>query len=569
MLRRRRLIFLFLNLLTYLGLAAAMATVLRAGGWTFVDGVGFAAFLVATPWTVLGIWNSLIGFWLQHGTTDTMARVAPYAEAGDVPVPLTLRTAVLMTLRNEDPDRALKRLKAVAASIAATGQTARFGWFVLSDTSDEAVAAAEAAAVAAWRREPGAPDAIVYRRRPENSGFKAGNIRDFCDRWGADYELMLPFDADSLMAGADIVRLTRMMQAHPRIGILQSLVVGTPSSSAFARIFQFGMRHGMRCYTMGSAWWTGDCGPFWGHNALVRIAPFREHCELPVLPGPPPLGGAVLSHDQIEAALMRRGGFEVRVLPQECGSYEDNPPTLADYVRRDLRWCLGNMQYLNLMALPGLQPVSRFQLAWAVLMFVGMPAWTLLIVLLPFAAYEARSVPDFPVAGAATLYVSFLVLSLMPKLAGLLDVALTRGGVAGYGGSVHFALSALIEIVVSFLMGAVTTLKTTLFMAGLAIGNARVGWNGQARDTRGLSTANAWMALWPVMLFGIVIAAALAVVSPTALAWAMPLIAGHLLAVPFAVATAAPALGGWFARIGLCAIPEEFETPPEIAALRD
>ena len=164
---------------------------------------------------------------------------------------------------------------------------------------------------------------------------------------------MLPLDADSLMAGEAVLRLVRIMQAHPRLGILQSLVVGAPAASAFARIFQFGMRHGMRAYTMGSAWWIGDCGPFWGHNAVVRIAPFREHCGLPILPGGPPLGGHVLSHDQVEAALMRRAGYEVRVLPEERGSWEENPPTIFEFSARDLRWCQGNMQYWRLLGTAG------------------------------------------------------------------------------------------------------------------------------------------------------------------------------------------------------------------------
>ena len=208
---------------------------------------------------------------------------------------------------------------------------------------------------------------------------------------------MLPLDADSLMSGDQIVRLTRMMQAHPKIGILQSLVVGMPSSSAFARIFQFGMRHGMRSYTMGQAWWVGDCGPFWGHNALVRIKPFHEQCDLPMLPGKPPLGGHVLRHDQVEATLMRRAGYEVRVLPEERGSWEENPPTMLEFARRDVRWCQGNMQYLKLLDLPGLYPMSRFQLVWAILMFIGIPAWTLMIALLPVAAWQARDIDEFPI----------------------------------------------------------------------------------------------------------------------------------------------------------------------------
>ncbi len=93
------------------------------------------------------------------------------------------------------------------------------------------------------------------------------------------------------MAPSDILRLVRIMQANPCLGILQSLVVGLPTASPFARAFQFGMRLGMRSYTLGSAWWQGECGPYWGHNALLRVAPFREHCVLPRIAGPPAPGG--------------------------------------------------------------------------------------------------------------------------------------------------------------------------------------------------------------------------------------------------------------------------------------
>ncbi len=259
------------------------------------------------------------------------------------------------------------------------------------------------------------------------------------------------------------------MQAHPRLGILQSLVVGAPAESAFARIFQFGMRHGMRAYTFGSAWWTGDCGPFWGHNAVVRIAPFRDHCDLPILPGKPPLGGHVLSHDQVEATLMRRAGYEVRVLPEEGGSWEDNPPTLFDFSARDLRWCQGNMQYWRLLGPPGLLLMSRFQLAWAILMFVGVPAMTLMIALVPLKILDGEDLSTFPVGLAIGLYLTFLGMYLSPKLAGLADILLAKGGVARYGGLGRFLASAAIEIVFSFLLGAVTTFRITLFMIGLAV----------------------------------------------------------------------------------------------------
>jgi membrane glycosyltransferase len=566
-LTRRRQIVFALNVVTYLLLLWVAARILSAGGWTWVELTLFVSFAVGTPWTVLGFWNALIGLWLLHFRKDPLSEVAPYAAAGDQPTQLRIKTAIFMTLRNEDPGRAILRLKAVKASVDATGEGGAFSYFVLSDTNDPSLATAEEKAVEAWKAVDPDRAPIFYRRRTENTGYKAGNVRDFCARWGENFTLMLPLDADSLMSGEQIVRLARMMQAHPKIGILQSLVVGMPASSAFARIFQFGMRHGMRSYTMGQAWWVGDCGPFWGHNALVRIKPFHEDCGLPILPGKPPLGGHVLSHDQVEATLMRRAGYEVRVLPEERGSWEENPPTMLEFARRDVRWCQGNMQYLKLLNLPGLYPMSRFQLVWAILMFLGIPAWTLMIALLPITAWQARSIPDFPTTLAVGLYITFFAMYLMPKIAGLLDAMLTRGGVRRYGGWLRFIPGAAIELAFSFLQGAVSTIRTSIFMVGLLFGKSVI-WGGQSRDAQRLSWEDAARNLWPQTLFGALVCGALLVIAPAVFWWSLPLTAGYLLAIPFAVLTANPGLGRFLRKFGICGIPEDFDPPGEIEAVR-
>ncbi len=564
-LRTRRLLVAALNVATLLMMLAVAGMILASGGWTLIDVIYLLAFAIGLPWTVLGFWNAVIGLLLLHGRRDPITAVAPFAAAADTEAPITARTAVLMTLRNEDPNRALSRLRIVRDSLAAHDGEQHFFYFVLSDTDDPAVARAEQAAMAAWTSELPSEAAarVIYRRRDTNAGYKAGNVRDFCDRWGGEFAFMVPLDADSLMSGAAILRLVRMMQAYPRLGIIQSLVVGLPSSSAFARIFQFGMRHGMRSYTIGQAWWVGDCGPYWGHNAIVRIQPFVAHCELPTLAGKPPLGGPVLSHDQVEATFMRRAGYEVRVLALEDGSWEENPPTILEFLQRDVRWCQGNLQYLKLLGTEGLHAMSRFQLAWAILMFLGIPAWTLMIALLPLATLEAQSNADFPATLAIALYIGFLAMYLMPKTAGLADTVLTRGGVARYGGPRRFVSSAMVELLFSFLQGAVSTVRTTIFMIGLAFGT-RVVWAGQTRDSYGLSWKAAAIELWPQTLFGVAVCGSLLAIDATVFWWALPLTAGYLLAVPFAVVTANPAIGQWMRRTGLAGIPEDFAAPAEV-----
>ena len=142
---------------TYLGLEAWMAAVVGAHGWTPIDVMLFAGFLVAVPWTVLGFWNALIGFWLLHGRRDGLAETAPFAGHGLGDEPLRLRTAVIMTMRNESPARAFLRLKAVKRSIDRTGHGASFDYFILSDSSNPEIVAAEEAEPKPGGGNPGTP----------------------------------------------------------------------------------------------------------------------------------------------------------------------------------------------------------------------------------------------------------------------------------------------------------------------------------------------------------------------------------------------------------------------------
>lgn len=567
-LRLRRRLMLALSAATYLAILYATALFLGDGGtgggffegWTTLDVLLILCVALSAPWTVLGFWNAAIGLALLFTRSDSRDWFAPLQRGCDPSAPLEGRTALIMTLRNEDAGRAFARLAAIRDSLDATGFGDRFDLFVLSDSDREDIMAEEEALFARLHATLAGAGAARYRRRARNDGFKAGNVRDFLERWGDDYAYFAPLDADSLMSGSALVAFAQMMERHPKLGVLQSLAVGSPNKSGFGRLFQFGMRHGMRGFTTGSAWWQGDCGPFWGHNALVRAAPFKAHCELPVLPGAPPLGGHILSHDQVEAVLMRRAGYEVRVAPIETDSWEENPPTLTDFIKREERWCNGNMQYLKLLGTPGLETVSRLQIWQAILMYVSSVAWMALAVFAALKPFETTVTDINPTLGMA-LFFGMFALSLAPKLTGALAVALRPGGVARYGGALRFAAGMLVEIVFSMLIAPAVAFRVTVFLIGLMFGK-RIQWSGQRRDAYGLSWGDAASALWGPTLFGLVLTGLLVAGAPGVLPWAAPMLIGLVFAIPIAVLTASPACARILQKTGLAAIPEDITPHP-------
>ncbi len=559
----RRLIALGLCGATLIAVLAGVARVFSAGGLDALEYALLACITLSAPWTILGFWNSLLGLFLARRGGGAL----PFSEAMESNAPIRSRVAVAMAVRNEDPQRAIDRLLATRRSLDQTGQGHRVDLHIISDTNDADVAAAEERLFALHRDALDGLGVAGYRRRTSNEGYKAGNVWQFLHDQGSRYDLFVPLDADSLMSGEAIMDLVRIAEANPRIGIVQSLAVGAPAESPFGRIFQFGMRHGMRAFTLGSAWWQGDCGPFWGHNAVIRVAAFKAHCELPKLGGRPPLGGDILSHDQVEATLMRRGGYEVRVVPVECESFEENPVTILDFMTREQRWCNGNMQYWRLLGMKGLTPTSRFQLFQAIMMYLSAPAWMILTAL---GAVKAVIDPTmtFNAPLALGLFVLMVGMSLTPKIVGAIHVMLQPGGMARYGGARRFVVGLGIELVFSVLMSPVVAVHLTVFLIGLAFGR-KVGWNGQVRDAYGLNWSTALRALWPQMVFGVTVLATLTIHTPAAVIWVLPVVLGLLLAVPFAVFTASPVLGRVLAKRRICAIPEEFETPAILTDLAE
>jgi membrane glycosyltransferase len=563
----RQALFFTLVGLSLIGLIWLCVVALAVGRFGAVDYALVALFAITLPWTVISFWNATIGLLIMRFARDPVAAVTPVAGRVRGDEPITASTAILVCIRDEPPERVIRCLAPMMEGLAVAGVGARFQLYALSDTSDPAIAAAEEASFAALAQAWRDRIAVTYRRRTLNAGFKAGNIRDFCDRWGGRHDFALVLDADSVMTANAVLRLVRIMQVAPGLGILQSLVIGMPSKSAFARLFQFGMRLSMRSYTIGSAWWQGDCGPYWGHNAIVRLAPFMAHCDLPILSQSALVGGHVLSHDQVEAVLMRRAGYEVRILAEEGGSFEQNPPTLIEFIRRDLRWCQGNMQYWHFLVMPGLKPVSRYQLGFAILMFLGSPAWMGLLVLGTAALAVAGSPDTFirPDAGMA-LFVVVLVMWFAPNIATAIDILLRPQLRSAFGGGTRFALSAIAQTIFVLLLLPIMWFGHTLFIVRLLLGRS-VGWTAQARDDHEVPLALAARQLWPQTLLGLWAMGVLGFTVPSAIPYALFIAGGLVLSIPLAVLTAAPGLGRALVRVGFCRLPEETAPPPELAAL--
>jgi membrane glycosyltransferase len=549
----RRAAFLLLVLAITAGLVALAIAVLAPGGWTVWEVLILACYLGTVPWSALSAANALLGLVILLVARDPPAAVLPALRAAR-PGPPRGRTAIAICVRNEDMSTVLPPLGRLMDGLPAE----HFSLWVLSDTPAGPAAIAEEAAFHAFAEgscspQPsgGAHPNAHYRRRAANDGFKAGNVMDFLDHHAEGLSYFLCLDADSEMTPAAVLRLVACMEADDRLAIVQQLIHGKPATAAFPRLFQFGMRQGMRAWATGQAWWQGDEGPYWGHNALIRIAPFRELCRL----GPLPDGSRILSHDQVEATRLHAAGWKVRVLPDDTGSAEGNPPTFGDFVTRDLRWAGGNMQYLALLRLPGQTLMARWQLVQAILLFLGAPLWCAILLL---AGVNALT------GGGASTPTGLLVLLLAAtwachygaKLAGYAELLLKPALAARHGGRGAVVRSAAAEIIFTTLMEPARLMAQSLFLLALPFG-LRARWTAQNRADRGVSWADAARQFWPPTVAGVAFTWMFAAASPLAVLLAAPVLASLVLAIPFAVVTADPGFSIWLRARGICALPEE------------
>lgn len=565
----RRLLFLGPVALTVVYGCAMMADILAANGLHGLELVILILFGTTFTLIALAFWACLIGFLIRLLVADPVAFVSPVARrkaarASD-------RTALVMPIYNEDAERVARGIGATLDSLLATRDAAGFHFFLLSDSTNEAIAAEERAAFRALRRRFGGRIRMTYRRRPRNIGRKAGNIADFGRRWGHRFDHMIVLDADSVMTGPVLVDLVRIMVANPDAGIVQTVPMAVGQTTLFGRIQQFATHQASETFATGFAFWQMRDGNYYGHNAIIRLRPFLEHCHMPVLSGQAPMGGEILSHDFVEAALMRRAGYGVWVLPDGAGSYEEIPTNLLDHAKRDRRWCQGNLQHLRLLTLPGLTWVSRYHLLMGAAAYGSSVLWLLLIgcglmaqlqtQLSPVTYFHGAPAlfPDWPVAKTRE-FLSLLGLTLFVLLAPkalvlCLSLVNRRWQHIGLGSVI---VSTVLEIVFSTLVAPVLMLFNTLSVTATLAGKS-IHWSPQPRQGRGLGVGECLDRLYGHTLLGLIVVAGVAPLAPSAVAWLSPVLTGLVFAIPVCLLSSHTAPAELCRRFGLFLAPVEVE----------
>jgi membrane glycosyltransferase len=511
------------------GAALIVASLLSLGaGWTYArfignDGTNFLDVLRTLLFVITAFWLVWGGV---AGILGVFAPVRPTRPVNGLPKG---RTAVLMPIYNEDAAASFSRVAAMNRSLVALDAADKFHFFILSDTNREDVADDELFWMDRLLREPQAEGRFYYRRRERNIGKKAGNIEEFVSRSGGAYDYALILDADSLMAGATMVAMAQRLDADPRLGLLQTVPEVIHAHSMFGRLMQFSAAYLSPFFARGTALMQGEEGPYWGHNAIVRISAFAASCGLPVLSGKPPAGGHVLSHDYVEAALLSRAGWKVEVDPSLGGSFEEGPENLIEYAKRDRRWCQGNLQHRRVLGAPGLKPWSRFTFVQGIMAYAASPLWlALLVTTILAAALPSRYWWRENETGIWVLAAAVAAVLLVPKL--LIFVRSTLlGRNAGFGGTLRAGLSVLTEILVSTLMAPIMLCFQSKAVFEILLG-LDGGWPATNRDQGRVSLALAFAASWWITVAGALVLATVLALAPNLVPWLLPVCLPAILA---------------------------------------
>ena len=578
--RRRRRLLLGLTIVPALLAARFLAQILPEQGTTPLELMIVVLFTILFAWVTSGFWTSVAGFITLIRGKDRFSITTSLSNGEQDDLPLS-KTAVVMPIANENVPRVFKGLEAIYRSLQATGRLEYFDFYVLSDSNNPDTWVEEEIAWADLCRRVDGFERIYYRMRRSSIKRKSGNVAEFCRRWGANYVNMIVLDADSIMSGETMVKMVRMMDRNPRVGIIQTAPLAVNRESLFARIRQFANRVYGSMFAAGLNYWQFGEAQYWGHNAIIRIAPFMAHCGLPRLPGKGSLGGEIMSHDFVEAALMRRAGWSVWLAYDLDGSYEEPATTLLDDLKRDRRWCHGNLQHSKILMARGVHPVHRTLFVMGILAYVSAPLWFMLLLLSSFEAILQAATPieyftalptlfpQWPVSyqlWAISLFVFTMCLLFLPKILALIITFRDRQCLSLCGGRLRLILSVLFESLLSMLLAPIRMVVHSRFVVTTLLGK-RSQWGSQQRDDYGLSWKNAFIYHSIDTAIGCVWAIVMYQLAPEFFWWLSPVLVGLIFAMPISVLTSRKILGIMAKRARLFLIPEETSHPALLSDL--
>lgn len=575
--RFRRAMLLTLTLLQTAIAGTLMLDSLPTQGGTMLEKAILVLFLLLFFWISAGFWTAITGLAVISNGGDRH-RLAAGTDMQHVATN-SFKTAIVMPICNEEVARVFAGLRATYESLANTAYLPHFDFFILSDSTDTDICTAELDAWSTLRRAVNRFDNIFYRRRKRQINRKSGNIADFCRRWGKNYRYMIVLDADSVMSGKCLAELVSLMESNPGTGIIQTAPHVTGRNTLYARIQQFSARVYGPLHVAGLHFWQLGESHYWGHNAIIRVTPFIRHCALAPLPGRGPLSGEILSHDFIEAALMRRAGWMVWIAYDLAGSYEEMPPNMLDELQRDRRWCRGNMMNARLILERGIHPVYRVVFATGLMAYLSSLLWFVFLVLstillatqnwpqdvIPSMQGDSLSALIEPSRNHA-LYLFGITtgLLMLPKLLAVLHICCQ--GAQQFGGAFRLITSMVLESLFSILAAPVRMLFHSRFVVSALIGGS-LNWRSPSRR-------NAETTWWEGLhghgmhtCFGLIWGGIVYWVNPACLVWFLPVVGVLALSIPLSVLSSRVSLGNHFRKMRLFLIPEEVRPPEELRAV--
>jgi membrane glycosyltransferase len=578
-LRRSWRVFIFYSCALLLtGLVSMLfADLLWRTGWSVSAVVLLCLFIILFLLTAVGCIHGVFGFFLGWVDDRRLTRLGEYKTQSIAGA----NTAIIFPIYNEDIPRVYAGLRATYDSLEKTGQLERFDFYILSDSTAPDKWVEEERRWFELVHDLDALSRIYYRRRLVNEGKKSGNVRDFLSTWGRRYRYFIVGDADSVMRGTTIADLVKLMEAHPNVGLIQTVPAVVNAETLFGRMQQFANRLYTPIFIRGLNFWAQGFGNYWGHNAIIRTEPFMQHCDLPQLPGRKPFGGQILSHDFVEAALLLKGNWLVWLAYDLEGSYEEAPQNMVDNARRERRWCEGNLQHSMVVLARGLRGLSRLHLVAGIFGYLASPLWLAFLLTFNWMLwYEGHTglsritvrafTPFLRLNGAQhalLIFIICMIVLFLPKVLALVDLAFDGPRRRSFGGIFNATLGAVAETIFSALHAPLQMLWHSKFVAAAFFGFG-VHWGPQNRTSDGVSWREAFRQHAAHTLIGLVWGAALWQLDETAFWWFVPVVSGMVLSVPLSVLTSRRSWGAAARRMGLFLTPEETEAPAELAELR-